>query len=109
MELTQFVMGLDDKSDEQILDYTEQLTNLALRGGAYHEFMAIYGLKEPQWWENMTLLGETNLREHKLRNAASKKLRHAWRQLHHGKKEKATSVNDEAEGTSKGISDRSTI
>lgn len=72
----------ETKPQETVEDYIEAVTALTVKGGAYHDFMGIYGLKPPVWWDNMKMLGETDLREHKLLRAEAKKLKHAWRQLH---------------------------
>ncbi len=47
----------------------------------YKEFMAVFGLKKPEWWANMRHMGETDLREHKLLRVAAKPLRSAWRKV----------------------------
>jgi hypothetical protein len=103
-EQQRFIKTIDKKSDEQIVEYIERVMGLTHKGGAYYEFMAIYGLRHAQWWENMSLLGETNLREHKLRNVASKQLRLAWRELH--VQEKATTIDDPDQRNLEGSCDR---
>ena len=74
-----FLEGLGDMGDEEIVASTERLA--ALKDGAYRDFMKIWGLKDPQWWANMALLGENDLREHKLLKPLAKALRRAWRKL----------------------------
>lgn len=105
VDIDRFIATLDSRTDEQILDYIERVTNLTLRGGAYHGFMGIYGLKPPEWWVNMANLGETDLREHKLLRAEAKKLKHAWRQLHHGQA-KPIAESDTTQGSAEGVSVR---
>src|SRR5262249_37664962 len=46
-----FIEGLGGEGDEEIVAYTERL--LALKGGAYRDFMKVWGLKTPEWWANM--------------------------------------------------------
>lgn len=63
---------------EQVEEYTAWLTGLE----EYKKFIAIWGLRTAEWWANMTLLGNNDLREHKLLRVASKELRAAWRKRH---------------------------
>ena len=75
-----FLMSIDDRSDDVISEYTTKLTDLA--AGPYREFMSIWGLKHPEWWANMSMLGETDLREHRLLRPLAKTLRAEWREMH---------------------------
>ena len=85
------------KSEEEIQLAHIQLKSFVSKGGAYYDFMAIYGLKPPQWWDNMAMLGQTDLREHKLLKAESKKLREAWRELNHVRKYEKSQTKSPAE------------
>jgi hypothetical protein len=84
-----FIEGLGGKGDEEIVAYVERLA--ALKDGAYRDFMKVWGLKTPGWWANMALLGETDLREHKLLKPLAKALRREWRRLN------ASGKNDDPE------------
>lgn len=105
-QISKFVNLVEEKTEEQIVDYLDRVTHLTLKGGAYHGFMGIYGLRSIQWWENMKMLGETDLREHKLLNAEAKKLREAWKNLH-VKPKKPIAQPNAPEGTLEGVSLRS--
>ncbi len=78
----QFLDAVDAKSDEAIVAYLEALDTLRGEDGAYKAFLEVWGLKSPEWWSNMAMLGETDLREHKLLRPLAKRLRREWRQLH---------------------------
>jgi hypothetical protein len=99
----QFINNIDNESDDAITEYTDRLE--ALRLAEYSEVTKIYNLRPPTWWDHMKHIGETNLREHGLLNAATKKFRQAWRQMHHGKKR--NSKQDRAKETSSGVGIRS--
>lgn len=101
--ITQFVNVIHEKTEEQITNYIDQITALTTNGGAYHSFMGIYGLKSIQWWENMKMLGEKDLREHKLLNAQAKILRSAWKNLH-AKSKKSIAQPHTVEGNSEAVS-----
>lgn len=105
-QTNKFLQGIEGKTEEMILEHVEAVTNLTLKGGEYHGFMAIYGLQTPAYWKHMELLGETDLREHKLLKAEAKKLRTAWRKLHHGR-QKASPQSDTSEGNSEAVLVRS--
>lgn len=91
----QFVNTLDDKSDGEIEEYAAWLSALP----EYKAFMTIWGLKTPDWWANLRMLGETNLREHKLLNPLAKELRRVWRTKHSkkGSNVKATAESHQPE------------
>jgi len=73
----QFAATVKDRTDDEVAGYTDWLGKLG--EAEYKEFMAIWGLKSPEWWANMAMLGETDLREHRLLRPLAKKLRAAWR------------------------------
>lgn len=104
--IAKFTLDIEAKTDEQIVDYIERVTNLTIRGGAYHGFMAIYGLKPPEWWVMMSNLGHNDFREHRLLNAEAKKLRKAWKELN-SVKAKPIAQPHKSEGNSEGVSVRS--
>ncbi len=78
----QFVGAVEAKSDEAVAAYAEALAALKSPGGALAACLEIWTLKTPEWWSNMAMLGETDLREHKLLRPLAKRLRREWRALH---------------------------
>lgn len=78
----QFLDAVDAKGDDEVAAYLDALDALAAEGGAYRAFLEIWTLKSPEWWGNMAMLGETDLREHKLLRPLAKRLRREWRALH---------------------------
>lgn len=102
VQIDKFTSKVDTVTDIVVNKYIEDVTALTVAGGAYHGFMGIYGLKPVTWWENMKMLGQTDLREHKILRTESNKLKAAWKELHRDGKTKAKS--DVVEGTSEAVS-----
>ena len=66
--------GVSKQVPDDRIDEIEQLPE-------YKAFMGIYGLQKPEWWTSLSLMGETDLREHKLLSPLAKALRAKCRKL----------------------------
>lgn len=100
-QITKFTIKAELETDATIEKYIDDVTALTIKGGAYHEFMGIYGLRSPEWWVNMAMFGGPDLREHVIRRQKSKLLISAWKDLH---REKAKAKPNVVEGTSETVS-----
>lgn len=103
------VRQLESMTIEQITTHLDCLKTL--KAGALKKVLAIWKLRDLQYWENLRLMGQENTREQKLLKGELKALRIAWRQRDdYTKKAKAaeTPVEGGVAEDPAGVSARST-
>lgn len=107
--------GIDGDAVDKFLEGVEELALAeinqlldilkSLEAGAYTDYMKIYGLQPPSYWEHLKHLGECDLAEQKLLRPLTKSLRRAWRESNVRSKKSAKS--DSPRGDTEGVSVRS--
>lgn len=91
-EINASMKAIEKRTSEQIRFFFDFLCGL--RDGPVQKVLAVYRLREPDYWERLRSFGQENNREQKLLKAELKFLRIAWRQRNEQVKEKSPTLND---------------
>ena len=80
---------LEVATDEELQAFDAWLTGI--KNGLYRDALAVWQLREPEYWANLKMMGEHKLREQLALKAALEPLRKSWRRKNG--KQKKTSVH----------------
>lgn len=84
--------GINTLPLDELLTFNAWLTGIS--NGLYANALAIWSLREPQYWANLKMMGEYKLREQVSLKAALEPLRKSWRRKSGSQKKTSVHVNN---------------